>query len=168
MNAAIAGMISAYLLYQSFRPRSSWVGRDHSEHMYRWDTDPGGHMITIHHSGNNPFNSPQLMDRRGIGIPYHFAITRNGTVYEGRPFNTRGGHVYGQNTGNIGIVLIGNFERNMPSDEQLSSLVNLVGVLQTGQSISNDNVVGHRNLDSRSICPGQMLYDFIRERWRVR
>ncbi len=40
------------------------------------------------------------------GIGYHFAIDPQGIIYETRPLNVMGAHVYGRNNGSIGIAFL--------------------------------------------------------------
>jgi N-acetyl-anhydromuramyl-L-alanine amidase AmpD len=103
------------------------------------------------------------------GTGYHFVIGRDGTIYEGRPFNVYGAHARGLNQTSIGIAVIGNFEpgtlfgNQTPTDVQMESLIALVNILKDGQGISN--VIGHRNHSAGNECPGQNLYDIVRELW---
>jgi N-acetylmuramoyl-L-alanine amidase/Domain of unknown function (DUF4280) len=70
--------------------------------------------IVIHHSGNAKHfptvkdiqkEHMNQMDKADIG--YHFAVDKDGKIYEGRPINVKGAHVDKANTGKIGIVLLG-------------------------------------------------------------
>ncbi|WP_374461047.1 DUF6443 domain-containing protein [Chryseobacterium taeanense] len=72
--------------------------------------------ITVHHSGNKDdyltIQDLQIKEQRDgyADIPYHFAIDKNGNIYEGRPIDVKGSHVKGGNTGNIGIVLLSDLD----------------------------------------------------------
>lgn len=76
-------------------------------------------------------------------IGYHFLISPDGEIFEGRRARTYsagephtgedgaknaviGGHSLGKNAGTVGIALIGNFSDVKPSNAALSSLANLV------------------------------------------
>jgi len=87
----------------------------------KWDKVNGNlsvyyNQITIHHSGNgaNFMNIKDLQDKeqadKYADIPYHFAIDKDGKIYEGRPINIKGSHVDNGNTGNIGIVLMADLD----------------------------------------------------------
>ena len=87
--------------------------------------------ITIHHCAGTVFTAN---DRAGTAsrlekirqyhrgtqgwgdIGYHFAVDRSGTVWECRPLQWQGAHVGGHNEGNIGIVALGHFDEQRPTD----------------------------------------------------
>ena len=80
--------------------------------------------IVVHHSAfpnAGPKEIQELhMNRRGFAdVAYHFMIAADGTIYEGRQINIRGAHVQGFNTGSVGIVLMGNFNDEQPTESQL-------------------------------------------------
>lgn len=127
--------------------------------------------VTIHHAGNRPvFHTRQLevsQDLNGIldshiqrnygDIAYHFMVDYGGTVWEGRSLAYEGAHVSGQNDGNIGVMLVGNFEEQDPSTAQLASTRRLVERLRQAHNIKPHRVYGHRDL-GESVCPGKNLY----------
>ncbi|MDR3078053.1 MAG: peptidoglycan recognition protein family protein [Planctomycetota bacterium] len=94
--------------------------------------------LTIHHEGSakpNNDNSPaqvaatlrliqgQHRKRMGAGdIGYHFIIDRTGAVWQGRDWKYQGAHASGANPHNLGIMLLGNFEIQQPTAQQLASL----------------------------------------------
>ena len=70
--------------------------------------------IVVHHSGNakhfpsvKDIQNEHMDDMEKADIGYHFAIDKEGKIYEGRPINIKGAHVDKANTGKIGIVLLG-------------------------------------------------------------
>ncbi|NOY93554.1 MAG: N-acetylmuramoyl-L-alanine amidase [Deltaproteobacteria bacterium] len=109
------------------------------------------------------------MDTRGwCDVGYHFLVSTDGTVYEGRPLNLRGAHVGRHNTGNIGIAHIGcfhssscsRFAPNRPPEAMIRATSRLVGELSRlyGISIDTDTVKGHRDFAGASTsCPGDYL-----------
>lgn len=134
------------------------------------------HRLTVHHSGS-AVNFDTAMDTvvadlhgilhahtaRNYGdIGYHFIIDYAGVAWEGRSLTYEGAHVSGENHGNIGVVLLGNFEEQEPSAEQLSSLRQLVTILRRHYGIEKNMVYGHLDL-SASACPGKNLYPSVRE-----
>jgi hypothetical protein len=62
-------------------------------------------------------------------IGYHFLIAGDGRVIEGRHAEFIGAHAGGANTGNIGIAMMGNFNKQKPTDAQIESLTRLVTFL---------------------------------------
>lgn len=62
-------------------------------------------------------------------IGYHFLIAGDGRVIEGRRAEYLGAHAGGANDGNIGISMMGNFNKIKPTDAQIESLTRLVTYL---------------------------------------
>jgi hypothetical protein len=77
------------------------------------------------------------------GIGYHFVVDENGQIYEGRQGGkfVVGGHAYCNNVGTIGIVLLGNFEIEQPSQKQAQSLQWLLSDLARKYNIDVNNSV---------------------------
>ncbi len=100
--------------------------------------------------------------KRWADLPYHYLIAKNGQVYEGRPLAYQGAHAGGSaNRENIGIALIGDFDRVNPSREQLNSLKSLVRQLQSRHKISTARIYPHCDLRATS-CPGARLKQTVR------
>ena len=82
-------------------------------------------------------------------------------MYEGRPLDFVGAHTAGHNTGYIGIALAGDFEprwQNLwspesPTNAQLISLEELVGLLRSHYGIGINNIYRHSDLNDTG-CPG--------------
>ena len=99
---------------------------------------------------------------QGYGdIGYHLAVDYVGRVWEGRSLSYEGAHVLSENEANIGVLLLGNFERQRPSLAQLSAMEDLVRILRHHFRISARRVYGHRDLGS-SLCPGAHPYPYVR------
>lgn len=97
---------------------------------------------------------------KGYGdLAYHFAIDRSGSVWEGRSLAYEGAHVAGQNERNVGVVVLGNFEHQTPSREQIAALDALVAGLSEHYRIRRHRIYGHRDL-AASACPGKNLYTY--------
>lgn len=88
------------------------------------------------------------LERGFTGIGYHYVIRRDGTVESGRPEYWEGAHVYGHNSGSLGICLIGRDEFTEPQwfalNQLVTDLVHRLGEL---------NFVGHCELDPKKTCP---------------
>lgn len=121
---------------------------------------------------------------RGRGdIGYNFLIDPYGNIYEGRA----GGdsviwaHTNWNNTPSIGISLMGNFDKQQPSSQQIRSLVALIAALSKKynidptakaeyhkvlteapymKSVEAGTVAGHRDAGVTS-CPGKNLYSLL-------
>jgi hypothetical protein len=111
---------------------------------------------------------------RGWGdIGYHFVIDDEGKIYEGRAGGPGviGAQVYCNNTGTIGIALMGNFELQRPTLAQIRSLRLLTATLlevydlEPAQSVVFHGrllprVVGHSDLEATS-DPGPYLRELL-------
>lgn len=127
--------------------------------------------IVIHHSAT-PAGSAATIDKahRAIGydeIGYHFVIgngtgSGNGVVEVSSrwPKQKYGAHDNaGDNRYNdygIGICLVGDFEVERPTPEQLQSLSRLTAYLMRTYNISPSNVKGHGETKG-TLCPGRNL-----------
>jgi len=130
--------------------------------------------ITVHHQGGRPSVSRVQNTvvaeidavygghhRLHYGdIAYHFIVDYAGRVWEGRSLAYEGAHVSHENDRNLGILLLGNFEKQSPSGESIASTVSLVSQLRNRFGIKHHRVYGHRDLSS-SVCPGRYLYPHV-------
>lgn len=152
---------------------------------YGWGArDPGKvcgdvhtpYRMAIHHTaGNNGQTNPAAVMRQiqayhidtngWCDIGYHFVVSADGTVFQGRSDERRtGAHVSGQNTGNIGVALMGNYISVAPPDAQLSGAVEIVGWIGRAYGISLDRnrVKGHKEwAPGTTSCPGTELLNRI-------
>ena len=69
-------------------------------------------------------------------IGYHFAVDRAGRVWSCRPLVWQGAHVKDRNEGNIGVLVLGNFEIERPTSAQLNALAIHLKTLATRLSHS--------------------------------
>ncbi len=137
--------------------------------------------ITVHHDGMEPFfatdtrsvaahleNIRRLHRRKGWGdIGYHFAVDPAGRVWEGRSMGWQGAHVKDHNPGNIGIVVLGNFEQQAPSEAQLAGVRRHVTALMRVYNVPGSRVHTHREWPgANTACPGTSLQQSL-ERIRV-
>ncbi len=119
-------------------------------------------------------------------IGYNWLIDPNGVIYEARPDGFQGAHFSCINENTVGICLIGDFTDQLPTDEALETLVNLIGyeasahtldVTMETYHLTGDfilpTIAGHRdssgsaNACSGTECPGNTFYptlESIRER----
>jgi len=127
--------------------------------------------ITVHHEGYTPvwftdqtstrarleqIRNIHTRDRHWGDIGYHYLIDRAGRVIEGRPIAYQGAHVRKQNPHNVGVMLLGNFEKQSPSRAQLVSLQNTLRQLMLTHHVSVSRVYTHRELGP-TVCPGRNL-----------
>ncbi len=166
-------------------PRSRWGSRKAKRYNLTKAEDPW-RFITIHHSAlenaistvktqsgaKDALRKMQMfhMDERGWGdLGYHFLIDPQGQVYEGRSMHWQGAHSgrddrnkKNNNVGNIGICLIGNFDKTRPTAASLRSLKKLVLNLRQQHRIPAKRIRGHMDW-KQTECPGHNLLPFVRQ-----
>lgn len=110
-------------------------------------------------------------NNRGWGdVGYHYLIDDDGKIYEGKSGGPMvvGGHAYCNNIGTIGIAMLGNFEEEEPTQEQVHALQWLLDDLSETYNLDPASsvkyhgktmqpIVGHRDLLSTD-CPGYFMY----------
>ena len=135
------------------------------------------YRMSIHHTGipssdgGNPAARMRQMqayhidNRDWCDIGYHFVVSQSGIVYQGRSTSRRtGAHVGGQNTGNVGISLIGDYSSRTPPSAQMDAAAKIVRWVHQTDSISlnRTNVKGHREWPGQwTNCPGNNLLSLI-------
>ena len=93
-------------------------------------------------------------------IGYHYTIDRDGRVWEGRSVKLQGAHVKNQNAGNVGVMVMGHFNHQEPSQAQKRSLVKVLKALQKKYAVKTSNVFTHRELMATA-CPGENLQRYM-------
>lgn len=133
----------------------------------KWHTGKTG-VADSKSKNYNPYIVNPMFD-----IGYHFGIEQDQDklVYRiGRPLTMTGAHAVGLNGSNpkyagIGICVIGNFDKNIPSKAQCEMLIELCRAIQKQFSISAEKVIGHRDTYTfykkpvLKTCPGKK-FDF--------
>ena len=157
-----------------------------------WDARPGQptgsletpHSLTIHHSGETSHAvgdtqrvgeiiasiQEHHVERRGwADIGYHLIVDAAGRVWEGRPLDRIGAHAGSTrlNRGNLGVLLLGNFDQSLPPSRQLSTLQGLLDRARTVLSIPSARLYTHSAVRvlgglAPTRCPGRHL-----ARWLV-
>jgi hypothetical protein len=93
-------------------------------------------------------------------IAYHYLIDTAGNVFEGRPDDVLGSHTKNNNTGNVGIVMLGTYHapKNDPVTRvQLDAFLGIAGYLVNKFGINPDTLKGHRQYKSTD-CPGDLMF----------
>ena len=138
-----------------------------------------GYSATTYEEGLAQVKSIQDLHQNVRGwsdIGYQFVIDRSGRVYQGRPFMdssttlaqepvlARGAHVGEQNTGNIGICMLGCYHpsegsycQETPTQESLETYVTMFAFFSERYGPTTDNIFGHRDWSSTA-CPGDNNY----------
>lgn len=133
--------------------------------------------ITVHHDGMSAFSATGWNDsadrlesirrahRRRSPEPfgdigYHYAIDPAGRVWQCRPLNWQGAHVRRQNVGNLGIVLMGNYDKQRPNKAQKASLVTFIKAQMKRYRVPVSQVKTHQEM-AATACPGRNLQAFM-------
>jgi len=157
-------------------PRSEWGARYGSSGIKRTVGDLEcwlHHSVTVAPNLVAPFDDDfaaiRLIEDIGrqrfgsYGFPYTFAVTPAALIFEGHPIDEVGAHTQGHNTAGAGIVLVGNYETDKPTDAQMHAVAWL---LQEGvrrgwwRTAALDG--GHRDTKATA-CPGKYAYPRIGE-----
>ncbi len=93
-------------------------------------------------------------------IGYHYIIDRAGRVWEGRPIVYQGAHVQDCNEHNIGVMCLGNFMIQQPTNAQTDRLDQFVAQLMRTYGISLRNVRTHQEWNPTE-CPGRNLQVYM-------
>ncbi|MBI5200105.1 MAG: N-acetylmuramoyl-L-alanine amidase [Elusimicrobia bacterium] len=111
----------------------------------------------------------QDFHQRGRGwndIGYHFLIDGAGRVFRGRPIDAQGAHVLGQNEGNVGISLLGNYHppyNDAVSPAQREAIRRLGAWLRDRYGVAPSTYRGHRDYNPKTDCPGDLTYSLLPE-----
>jgi len=131
----------------------------------------GVNRLTVHHEGWTPFwttdtrataerleliRRSHLERMRAGDIGYHLIIDRAGRVWAGRPLGYQGAHVKNHNEHNIGVMLLGNFDKQRPTDDQLATLRNTLRSFAGAYRLPPSRVRSHQELNPTR-CPGANL-----------
>ena len=150
-------------------PRNSWTRATPK----LWDTKPMGRVsrITVHHDGMTPFMSTSSSSAAqrlesirnahvsGNGwadIGYHYVVDPAGRVWEARSTTLQGAHVKDNNEGNIGVMVMGNYEQQVPTSAASKSLDDFVASLMHRYQVGVGRVFTHREIRPTA-CPGVNL-----------
>lgn len=108
------------------------------------------HMVGRTRQGKQPFSD----------IGYHFLIDCSGRIAEGRPSHLIGSHAGRRaNRGNFGIALMGQFDKQRPSPQQLDSLKRLAVFLAAryGMDPARSGTIEGHSFHKATSCPGRHL-----------
>jgi hypothetical protein len=134
---------------------------------------------TVHHDGlddlfwgTKPAEVSARLERYRVGhlargwadIGYHLAIDRGGALWQGRAIRWQGAHVQFRNEGNIGILVMGNFDLQTPTVAQLVTLKRVLRELRATYGIKRGRVYTHKEWPgAQTACPGRALQPKVGE-----
>lgn len=129
--------------------------------------------MTVHHDGleelfwgTKPAEVASRLEHYRLGhlgrgwadIGYHLAIDRGGTLWQGRAIRWQGAHVQFHNEGNIGVLVMGNFDVQSPTIQQIATLRKVVEQLRATYGIKRGRVYTHKEWpNAQTACPGRTL-----------
>ncbi|MDH4396727.1 MAG: peptidoglycan recognition family protein [Limnobacter sp.] len=161
------------LLALGIVPRARWglLTPKHQNLEYDWNY----HSIAIHHSGNKGYKNPKqiedyhMRNNQFDDVGYHFMVSPEGNIFEGRNLLHKGSHVKASNTGRIGILVMGDFDEQWWDEDdeltpkQLNSTKKLIKTLK--QHFNIRELGGHREFlpGSGYTCPGNVLMNIIEQ-----
>lgn len=109
------------------------------------------------------------MQSNGWGdLGYHYVIAPQGQIFSGRSIFSKGAHVAGANSGNLGICLMGNFEtQNVPAPQK-AALVELLAWYSHALQFDPKKIDGHSTAlkaatGETTACPGSHLFNMLPE-----
>lgn len=136
--------------------------------------------ITIHHGGEYFAPDKDVVaylrhlqqwsrtEKNWMDIPYHFMIDLQGNIYETRPINYPGDTNTKYNpAGHALICVMGNYEEQVLSAQQLNALINLCAFLADYFHVPAKEIKGHKDY-AETLCPGKDLYRYLQDSTIVR
>lgn len=101
------------------------------------------------------------------GCGYHYVITLDGRVQQGRPEQVAGAHCSGRNAESIGICYIGGCDlvgksKDTRTEAQRKSMVTLIRQLMQAHGISIENVRCHNEFSTKA-CPSFSIQKLHKE-----
>ncbi|KAK9695861.1 N-acetylmuramoyl-L-alanine amidase [Popillia japonica] len=155
-------------------PRESWHARPAIEIKSMPNPVP---YVIIHHSYIPPachttsecieamqFMQNLHMDERGWSdIGYSFAVGGDGNAYTGRGWSSVGAHTPLYNNQSIGICVIGDWRKDLPPQNQLETVHNLIQFGVDSNYIRSDYILyGPRQVRANTESPGERLFEEIK------
>ena len=133
--------------------------------------------VTLHHTGDaqplKPTDDPRAKlrglqswgasDRNWWDVPYHYLMDLDGHIYEGRDWRFMGetNTTYDPG-GHFLISIIGNYERQEPTQAQLEAIADLMAWAFQEFDVPLDRLGGHYNYATTG-CPGKNLRKYLED-----
>ncbi len=126
--------------------------------------------ITLHHQGEiwNDGADIQAYLRRlqqwsrltkgWRDVPYHYVIGPDGRIFAARPVAEPGDTNTDYNPrGHALVMLVGNFEVQQPTPEQMAAATELVAWLAREHQVPLTHIASHGDYSAQTLCPGKNL-----------
>jgi len=152
--------------------KEQWGGKEHFAEMPEHVIS----QITIHHGGVEVSNEKEplkymrnlqkysMEEKKWMDIPYHYSIDLHGKIYECRPIQYPGDtNTEYDPTGHALINVIGNYEIQKISEEQLQAIVELTAWLVEKYNVPVEAIAGHKDYSKMTVCPGKDLYKYLED-----
>ena len=143
-----------------------WITIHHAGELWHHGGDPADFVRRMQTWGQNrPKLEKPPRDTYWPDLPYHFLIAPDGRIFQGRPVN----YEPESNTkyplsGNIGVEMMGDFNAQRPSLEQITACVALTAWLQQEHKIPAEKIRTHQDVaPGQTDCPGKDFYRYIKD-----
>ena len=105
----------------------------------------------------------RLAEKGWLDVPYHYAIAPDGQIFEGRDWRYRpDSNTSYSLDGVLNVELMGNFEEQPVSRQQLESLVSLLAYVCREHNLSPQEITSHRLMaPGQTVCPGRDLQRYL-------
>lgn len=154
-------------------PRSRWAKADPI--MKQINPMGGVDCITVHHEGWKRVTTTDMGATAALiehdrvshlsmfhagDIGYHYIIDRAGRLWEGRNVRYQGAHVRSNNEHNVGVMCLGNFDIQTPTDAQVNAMADTVAKLARIYRVSTadkgraSRIRSHQEINPTA-CPGR-------------
>lgn len=133
--------------------------------------------VTLHHTGSaeplHPHDDPVAKlrglqswgaaERNWWDVPYHFLLDLQGKIYEGRDWRFMGETNTSYDPGGHFLIsVIGNYERQEPTQAQLVAIADLMAWAIGEFDLPLDRIGGHYNYAGTG-CPGRHLRQYLED-----
>lgn len=156
----------AHPIAESRKQVPVWITLHHAGEIWKSGSDPADFVRRMQIWGQNrPKLEKPPRDTYWPDLPYHFLIAPDGRIFEGRPveFEPETNTKYSVN-GNIGVEMMGDFEKQRPSKEQLVSCSRLLAWLCKNYKIDLEHIRGHMDVAvGQTDCPGKDFYRYLKD-----
>ncbi len=136
-------------------------------HHYGYPLDEPNIAISPFYDGHASIRALQKEDiylHGFIDIKFHFIITPDGSIYEGRPTDCMGKHTKDYDKGSIAILVYGNYNIEEVSVSVRKAIVWLLLHLKKKHiTLDLPNEIYGHCCKKETDCPGRNLYEYLKK-----